>query len=118
MPVEDASTVDNMSKAVAGQSVLLDGVSHNVGLVILAYQRGCLTTRNPSRTPCHRFNAEATGAIPEGQLAAFEDVAHQGADRLFVQTARLVADRRQPTGACSPHFRDDEWAAGKGLRGR
>jgi hypothetical protein len=37
--VEDTSTVDSMSKAVAGQSVLLDGVSHNVGLVILAYQR-------------------------------------------------------------------------------
>jgi hypothetical protein len=39
MPVEDASTVDSMSKAVAGQSVQLDGVSHNVALVIPAYQR-------------------------------------------------------------------------------
>ena len=25
----------------------------------------------------------------------------------FIQTARLVADRRQPTGARRPHFRDD-----------
>jgi predicted nucleic acid-binding Zn-ribbon protein len=53
-------------------------------------------SRELRRASALQCDSETPRAVPEGQLAAFEDVAHQGADRLFVQTARLVAEGRQP----------------------
>jgi hypothetical protein len=61
-----------------------------------------------TRASALQCDPETPRAIPEGQFAAFEDVAHQGADRLFIEAARLVADRRQPTGTRRTHFRDDD----------
>ena len=61
-----------------------------------------------TRASALQSDPETPRAVPEGQLAAFEDVADQGANRPFVQTAGVVADGRQPTGARRPHFRDDD----------